>query len=95
MLSADVGRLKKEQSRESVAGGRFISRKSPSPELTNYIQIYRIAFNWLRRDLTVVQARVALLNPFYLQRPLVRGAVMGRLKTQVRGVCVGTDSQDM
>lgn len=60
-------------------------------KLTDYIQVYRITFNWLRRNLTVVAADVPLLNPFDLQRPFVGRPVMGCLKAKVSRVSVCAD----
>lgn len=50
--------------------------KSLLSALTDNIQINRVTLNWLRRDLTVVAAGITLLDPLYLQRPLVGRSVM-------------------
>lgn len=66
---------------------RFIKRET----LTDNVQINRVALNWLRRHLTVIAAGVALLDPFYLQRPLVGRPVMCCLEAEVSRVSVCAD----
>lgn len=64
-------------------------------QLTDDIEIHGIAFYWLRRHLTVVTASIPLLNPLYLQRPFVGGAMMGRLEAKVCRIRVCADSQNV
>lgn len=73
---------------------RKCARRS-TDRLTDDIQINGVAFNWLRWDLTIVAAGIALLHPLDLQRPLVRRAVVGGLEAEVSRVSVSADRQNV
>lgn len=62
--------------RGNVLSSLGYMEKSLLSALTDNIQINRVTLNWLRRDLTVVATGITLLDPLYLQRPLVGRSVM-------------------
>lgn len=63
------------------------------PILTDDIQADEITAHRLRRYLALVHARVPLLGPLYLERPVLGVLVVSGLETLVRGVRVGAHGQ--
>lgn len=64
-------------------------------QLTDNVQIQRVTFNWLWRDLTIVAAGVAFLDPLDLQRPFIRRPMMCCLEAKISRVGVSAYGEDV
>lgn len=61
--------------------------------LTDNIESNEITAYWLRRYLALVHARIPLLRPLYLQRPVISVLMVCGLKPLIGCVCVRADGE--
>lgn len=76
-------------------GPQLPSRAPWRTVLTDYIQMHEVAHVGRRRDLALVDARVAMLRIFDLQAPVFRVRMMYRPEPLIGGVRVAAHRQQM
>ena len=73
----------------------ILCRQTIKQLLTNNLELYKIASNWLGVDLTLVSTRISLLNVLYLQNPLVTSHVVDGSEAHVCRVGITANCQDV